>query len=138
MLAEWITAAAGLALMVVTWGLFLAWHGRRPAAGAAAQVRRVRVDGGYRPAEVHVRAGIPSRLIFRREDAARCSERVVFPDFGLNVTLPSFEDVAVDLPASGPGEHEFTCQMRMLHGTLVVDQERGTGGHPASPEEEEA
>lgn len=138
MLAEWIVAAAGLALMVVAWGLFLAWPGRRRAASAPTQVRRVRVNGSYHPAEVHVSADAPARVIFRREETAPCSERVVFPDFGLNVTLPPFEDVAVDLPASGPGKHEFTCQMRMLHGTLVFDDEGDGRGQPARPEEEEA
>jgi len=117
--AEWAIAAAGVALTVIVWATFARW-GRAAAPG---QVRRIRVDGTYRPAEVHVRAGVPSRLIFRREETAPCSERVVFPDFGISVTLPPFEDVAIDLPASEPGEHEFTCQMQMLHGTLIVDRE---------------
>lgn len=121
MLAEWIVAAAGLALTVVVCVLLLFWRAPRRKPRAAAQVRRVRVSGSYHPSEVHVSAGAPSRLIFRREETATCSERVVFPDFGLNVTLPAFEDIAVDLPASDPGEHQFTCEMHLLHGTLVVD-----------------
>ena len=71
---------------------------------------------------MHVRAGEPARLIFRREETAPCSECVVFPDYGISVMLPPFEDVAVDLPASEPGEHEFTCQMQMLRGRLIVDR----------------
>ena len=27
------------------------------------------------------------------------------------------------LPAGQPGEHEFTCQMQMLRGKLIVDRE---------------
>jgi plastocyanin domain-containing protein len=101
------------------------WHGRplNDATPAPAQVRRIRINGAYEPAEVHVRAGEPSRLIFRREETAPCSERVVFPDYGISVTLPPFEDVPVDLPASEPGEHDFTCQMEMLHGRLIVERE---------------
>jgi plastocyanin domain-containing protein len=118
--AEWIGAAAGLALTVTVWGLFLARAGRAPRS---SQTRRIRINGAYDPSEVHVRAGEPTRLIFRREETAPCSERVVFPDFGISVMLPPFEDIAVDLPASEPGEHEFTCQMQMLHGTLIVDRE---------------
>ena len=120
MAAEWIGAAAGLALTVTVWGLFLARARRDPRSG---QVRRIRIDGTYDPSEVHVRAGEPARLIFRREETAACSERVVFPDFGISVMLPPFEDVVVDLPASEPGEHEFTCRMQTLHGTLIVDRE---------------
>ena len=96
---------------------------RRSLALPRPQIRRIRIDGTYRPSEVHLRAGAPARLIFRREETAPCSERVVFPDFGISVMLPPFEDVAVDLPASEPGEHEFTCQMELLHGRLIVDRE---------------
>jgi plastocyanin domain-containing protein len=120
MAAEWIAAAAGLALTVTACGLFLARARRDPRS---PQVRRIRINGAYRPSEVHVRAGEPARLIFRREETAPCSERVVFPDFGISVMLPPYEDVTVDLPASEPGEHEFTCQMQMLHGRVLVHRE---------------
>jgi len=123
MAAEWILAAAGLALTLAAWALFALRRDPAKTGRPPGQVRRIRIDGRYRPSEVHVRAGTPTRLIFHRAETAPCSERVVFPDFGISVALPPFEDVAVDLPASEPGEHEFTCQMRMLHGTLVVDRE---------------
>ena len=103
-------------------GCALVFGTRRPGRSPGAQLRRIRVRGSYQPAEVHVGSGRPVRLIFRREESAPCSERVVFPDYGISVTLPPFEDVPVDLPASEPGEHEFTCEMQMLHGTLVVDR----------------
>jgi len=119
MATEWIVAGAGLALTLAALGAFA----RLRRVPAPQQVRRVRIDGSYQPAEVHVRAGASTRLIFRREETAACSERVVFPDFGISVMLPPFEDVAVDIPASEPGEHEFTCQMQMLHGRLVVDEQ---------------
>ena len=122
MAAEWVVAVAGVSLTVVVWALF-AVRRRGAAMPAPGQVRRVRIDGDYQPAELHVRAGEPARLIFRREETAPCSERVVFPDYGISVMLPPFEDVAVDLPASDPGEHEFTCQMAMLHGRMIVDRE---------------
>ena len=123
MAAEWVIAAAGVAVTLTVWALFILRGDSTTGGEAPGQVRRIRINGGYQPSEVHVRAGTPTRLIFRREETAPCSERVVFPDFGISVTLPTNEDVAVDLPASEPGEHEFTCQMRMLHGTLVVDRE---------------
>ena len=120
MAIEWILVGAGLALTVAVWALFA--RRSRPAAEAAGgQVRRIRINGTYQPSEVHVRAGAPARLIFRREETAPCSELVVFPDYGISVMLPPFEDVAVDLPASEPGEHPFSCDMQMLHGVVIVD-----------------
>lgn len=117
---EWFAATTGLAIAVGAL-LLVAARPRRDAP-APRQVRRIRVAGDYLPAEVHIPAGEPSRLIFRREETAPCSERVVFPDFGISVTLPPFEDVAVDLPAAEAGEHGFTCEMEMLHGRLIVDR----------------
>ena len=118
MAAEWIIAAAGIMVTTGVWAVFAARGTRTPA-----QTRHIRISGGYEPAEVHVLAGEPTRLIFRREETASCSERVVFPDYGISVMLPPFEDVAVELPPSEPGEHEFTCQMKMLHGRIVVEPE---------------
>ena len=132
MAVEWIVAFVGVALTVVVWGLFVFRRGRGEETLDPAQVRRIRINGSYRPSEVHVSAGRPTRLIFRREETAPCSERVVFPDFGISVMLPAYEEVAVDLPASEPGEHEFTCEMEMLHGRLVI--ERANGDRPARGE----
>ncbi len=89
------------------------------------------VRGGYRPDVLHVRAGEPIRVVFRREESARCSERVVFPAFGKSAMLPRGEPVVVELPPASPGTYEFTCALNMLHGTLVVeDSESLTGRRP--------
>jgi plastocyanin domain-containing protein len=128
-LLEWLLVAAGVLLAVLVWGVFAL---RRTADAAAppagAQVRRVRVNEGYDPPEVHVEAHRPIRLLFRREETAPCSERVVFPDYGISVGLPAFHEVAVDLPPSEPGAHRFSCEMDMLHGNLIVE----ANGAPAA------
>lgn len=87
--------------------------------GQAREVR-VRVRGGYSPAVVRSEAGVPLRLLFSREEAAACSEQVVFPAFGRTATLPQGEDVAVELVPEVPGEYEFTCGTGMLRGRLLV------------------
>jgi plastocyanin domain-containing protein len=81
---------------------------------------RVRVRGGYEPETVYVRAGEPVAIVFRREETAPCSERVIFPVLGKSAMLPAFEDVTVELTPLGPGEYEFTCQLGVLRGRLVV------------------
>lgn len=111
-------------------GTWFAVRRRGPNAGwDSAQERRIRVRGGYEPAEVHVTAGAPVRLVFRREETTPCSERVVFTDLGISAALPAFSDTTVELPASQPGAHPFTCEMEMLHGLLIVDPATG----PAKP-----
>ena len=121
--AEWFIAAGGVAVTIAVWAQFVTRRASGEPAPPRGQTRQIRVDGGYRPSEVHIRANEPARLIFCREETAPCSEHVVFPAFGISATLPPFQDVVVDLPASEPGVHEFTCQMQMLRGTLVVDRE---------------
>lgn len=45
---------------------------------------------------------------------------MIFPDFGKNAMLPPYEDVTVELLPEQPGEYEFTCQLGMLRGRLIV------------------
>jgi len=99
--------------------VILAERLRAPARRHVRTVR-VRVKGGYQPSVVHARAGEPLRIVFTREETASCSEHVVFPAFGKSAMLPAFEDVALDLAPERAGEYEFTCQMGMLRGRLVV------------------
>ena len=81
---------------------------------------RVRVRGGFVPDTIVARAGEPLRLVFHREETASCSELVTFPDVGLTVMLPVREDVVVDLLLERPGQYEFTCQLGLLRGRILV------------------
>jgi plastocyanin domain-containing protein len=81
---------------------------------------RVRVKGGFEPDTIFARANTPLRIVFRREETAACSERVVFPELGRSATLPPFEDVSLELHPERAGEYEFTCQLGVLRGRLMV------------------
>ena len=94
-------------------------RGGQAAAVAPATVA-VRVRGGYLPDTIYAEAGVPLRIVFRREESSPCSEQVVFPAFGKSAMLPQGEQVTVELPPAEPGRYEFTCGMGMLRGTLVV------------------
>lgn len=100
---------------------------RRGGARSRPQVAatRVRVRGGYEPDTIYGRVGEPVRIVFRREETAACSERVVFPAFGKSAMLPPYQDVLVELVPREAGVYEFTCQMGVLHGTLVVEGAAG-------------
>ncbi len=94
---------------------------RAPLASSGYQEAMVLVKGGYTPDVIIVRHGRPVRLNFRREESSACSEMVVFGDFGKSAKLPTGETVSVELLPETPGEYEFTCQMGMLRGKLVVE-----------------
>ncbi len=85
------------------------------------QEQMILVKGGYTPDTIRVVAGRPVRLLFRREETAACSEQVVLPDYGKSAPLPTGTVVPVEFMPSEPGEHEFTCQMGMLRGRIVVE-----------------
>ena len=97
---------------------------RRSRRARPAVATRVRVRGGYHPDTLHARVGEPVRLIFRREETAPCSESVVVPAFGKSATLPAHEDVTIELAPERSGTYEFTCQMGMLRGRLIVEERR--------------
>ena len=120
-------------ILVTTGGLaaigFIAWFfwlKRSPGIRASRvsdgyQEQMILVKGGYTPDTVRVAAGRPVRLLFRREETAACSEQVVFPDFGKSAALPTGQVVPVEFLPSEVGEHEFTCQMGMLRGRIIVE-----------------
>ena len=93
---------------------------RRRHEPPETSVTQIRVCGGYHPDTVYGRVGEPLLLTFRREETAACSERVVFPAFGKSAMLPAYQDVTVELQPERAGAYEFTCEMGMLHGRLVV------------------
>lgn len=121
---EIIVVAASLAAIAwINWHFFLA--GRRPRAAAAvvdgqAQSITVTVRGGYEPATVQVRRGVPVRITFDRQESSGCSEEVVFPELGVKRFLPAFDRTTIELLPKRAGSFAFTCGMGMLKGRLVV------------------
>lgn len=121
---DWVVLAGGVAAIAwVNWWFFLA---KRPAARATAgasgtQEVTITVQGGYSPAEIHLKKGVPARLVFDRQETSGCSEEIVIPDFGIRRFLPAFKKTVVELTPDRAGIHEFTCGMSMLHGRLVVE-----------------
>ena len=94
---------------------------RPPVTSSGYQEAMILVKGGYTPDIVIVQHGKPVRLNFRREETAACSEMVIMADFGKSAKLPEGETVPVEFLPEKAGEYEFTCQMGMLRGKLVVE-----------------
>lgn len=119
-----LVTVVGLAAAVgVAWFF---WFKRTEGVAASAvsdgyQEQMILVKGGYTPDTIRVTAGRPVRLLFRREETAACSEQVVLADFGKSAPLPTGTVVPVEFMPGDPGEHEFTCQMGMLRGKIIVE-----------------
>lgn len=118
-----VTAAGVAAAVGVAWFF---WFKRTEGVRASTvsdgyQEQMILVKGGYTPDTIRVTAGRPVRLLFRREETAACSEQVVLADFGKSASLPTGTIVPVEFVPADPGEHEFTCQMGMLRGRIIVE-----------------
>jgi plastocyanin domain-containing protein len=94
---------------------------RAPVSSSGYQEAMVLVKGGYTPDVIVVQHGKPVRLSFRREESAACSEMVVFGDFDKSAMLPEGEIVPIEFLPEKPGEYDFTCQMGMFRGKLIVE-----------------
>jgi plastocyanin domain-containing protein len=113
----------GVALIgLIVWYFWLSKpQGSLAAAGASGtQEAFIVVKGGYSPDTIRVEAGKPVKLVFNRQEADPCSEKVVFDSFGVSADLPEGENIPVEFTPAEPGEYEFACQMGMLRGKLVV------------------
>ena len=112
----------GLSALVVWYFFFSRTTGARAAVGTGGvQEAQIIVKGGYTPDVLVVKAGQPVRLNFLRQETASCSEMVLFPDFDRSAKLPPGEVVPIEFTPQTPGEYEFTCQMGMFRGKLIVE-----------------
>jgi Cu+-exporting ATPase len=114
-----VAAAAALA------GLALFFFGPRKARSAeltgGVQRAVVTVRGGYSPEVLRLRQGVPTELVFDRQESGDCTSRVVFADFQVSASLPAYQRTMVRLDPARAGEFGFACGMNMIHGTLLVE-----------------
>ena len=118
-----VTLGGVLAIGFIAWFF---WLKHTPGVRASIvsdgyQEQMILVKGGYTPDTIRVAAGRPVRLLFRREETAACSEQVVLADFGKAAPLPTGTGVPSEFMPGEPGAHEFTCQMGMLRGQIIVE-----------------
>ncbi|MCZ6625604.1 MAG: cupredoxin domain-containing protein [Deltaproteobacteria bacterium] len=123
-LSKILVTIGGIALsFLVAWYFWFSKKkiSRAALTGSGAQEALIVVKGGYTPDLLVVQAGKPVRLKFNRQESAVCSEMVLFPDFGKNAKLPEGETVVIEFTPQKPGEYEFSCQMGMIRGKLIVE-----------------
>ena len=114
----------GLALIAfIVWFFWLvrAKGVRAAVTSGGYQEQMVLVKGGYTPDVIVVEAGKPVRLNFVRQESVACSEMVLLPAFNKSANLPEGQTVPVEFLPKDRGEFEFSCQMGMFRGKLIVE-----------------
>lgn len=95
------------------------YHAHSTSSGY--QLIAINVKGGYKPANIIVQNGKPIKFEFLRQESAPCSEMVIFPDFQTTLTLPMGQKVTIELPPLRAGIYNFTCQMGVYKGKVIVE-----------------
>ncbi len=94
-----------------------------PAPALVDGVQVLRIDatsGGYSPASLSARAGVPTRLVLQTQDISSCIVFTVLPTLGVQTTLPQTGQRTVDLGVLRPGEIPISCSMGMYTATITV------------------
>lgn len=89
--------------------------------GNQVETVKIKIENSqYFPSEIKLAENKPLKIVvFRKEDSA-CSNEIVFPQIGLRKALKPFEETVVELPPLKAGTYQFTCQMGMMSGTLII------------------
>jgi Cu+-exporting ATPase len=116
-----VVFAAAVALAWLGWFFFGSRRARDAELAGGVQRIEVTVRGGYSPDVIRLRQGVPTELVFDRQETGECTSRVVFGDLGVSAALPAFTRTTVRLTPERAGQFGFACGMNMVHGTLVVE-----------------
>lgn len=115
----WLINIAGL--LVIVFIVYWFWVAKPVAVKSIEHEVNITVDNGvYTPASIEISAGEPVTLNFLRKDASPCAEKVIFADLNISEDLPINKSKAIQIKAPQQGEYEFTCQMQMYRGKLIV------------------
>jgi plastocyanin domain-containing protein len=104
--------------LIVWWFWLSKW--RHPSTAVKELIQIHVKDGVYQPANIQARINQPITLRFIRDDASPCAEVVVFSSLNISQQLPISKPTDIRLNINKAGQYEFTCQMGMYRGMLVV------------------
>ena len=108
----------GLVFLIIWWFWMSKSH---TTAVKIDNLIKIQVNNGvYQPSNIEAKINQPITLRFIRDDASPCAETVVFHSLNISKQLPLHQPVDLLLNISKAGEYEFTCQMGMYRGKLIV------------------
>lgn len=77
-------------------------------------------SGRFTPANLALKAGVPTKVIFRSQDAYGCVRALVIRSLGVQTVLPENGDTPLDLGVTKAGRIDYSCSMGMYSGTITI------------------
>ncbi len=114
-----VNAGGLIVIALIVWWFWLS-SPRKVRQASRTPVDIVVADGVYTPAVIEARAGDTVTLRFLCKDSGPCAAKVIFSDLGVSADLAVGAPREVVITPGAPGDYEFTCQMGMYRGRLVV------------------
>jgi len=82
--------------------------------------QKITVSGGYEPAVVTLKQGVPAQLTFTRTSAQGCLDSVHSDELRFETDLPLNQPQTVAIPTDHAGEFTYSCGMDMFQGKVVI------------------
>lgn len=74
----------------------------------------------YHPSTVQVRAGVPTTLVVRSENAQGCLRSFLIPSRNVQAILPAQGESRIELGTLRPGQLDYACGMGMYTGMIMI------------------
>ena len=120
MITVLVNVAGVLLIGLIVYWFWLATP-RKVTADQTSPIEILVKDGVYSPAHIKVKRGEKVYLRFIREDPSPCAAKVIFNTLGKTLELPINESAEIELQLEEAGEIDFTCDMQMYRGKLIVE-----------------
>lgn len=116
---KWLVNISGLFLILFT--IFWFWASKLSKKTTVEDDIDIIVDNSiYKPSAIKIPKGKVVKLRFLRKDPSPCAEWVIFPKLNIAQKLPLNKPLTLKISIDDPGEYEFSCQMNMYRGKLIV------------------
>ena len=117
-----INICGALAILFVIWWFWVYREAAQAGVDSNSGPVDIIVDSGvYQPAQIRAEAGKEITLRFLRKDKSPCAEKVIFSDLDISADLPVGKPHEITITPKEKGTYEFTCQMAMYRGALIVE-----------------
>lgn len=110
-----------LIAMILWWFIFF----RQRSTTIENNIVTITVNNGvYEPAIIEAPLNESITLRFRRLDPSPCAAIVQFKQLEVSHELPMNTTQDIKLKLDKPGDYEFTCQMGMYRGKLIISSKQ--------------